>query len=142
MRASLFVESWTTPPDVLTQRIGLSPDEVTVMGEPSSLPGRTNLRHTWEYALRMPTEDHVGTVAMSQAIEKLGLELAERLSLLASEGAKISLDVVQEVNGDFDFAATGILLSADAVEWLGRARAMISVDQYFDSGVEAPAPPS
>ncbi len=140
MRAGLFVESWTTPPDVLTERIGLSPDEVKVMGEPSYLPGRTNLRHTWEYALRMPPDDHVGTIAMSQAIEKLGPELAERLSLLAKDGAKITLDVVQEVNGDFDFASTGILLSADAVEWLGRARAMISVDQYFDSGVEVPLP--
>lgn len=131
LSARLVVVSEKTSPDAISAIVGLQPDEVQVSGATSHRTGRKYSRNRWAVDVVAEGDVHFGTEGMSFVLETLGLEVARRFGQLGALGATVTLDVLQEVNGEFDVQSKGMLFSAQALTWLATAGARLSIDQYF-----------
>lgn len=131
IRAELVVESMALSLSQLTAAIGCAPDSGRTVGGPSRLqPARTYRSSLWVLNLRWDEFVHGGTEGISSAVAALGDEFGDRLARLTLQGCDVVLSIVQHVEGENDESTLGISLSEDAVKWLARAKAGISVDQY------------
>jgi len=61
-----------------------------------------------------------------------GPDLADALGRLADSGeAVVSLEIVQEIRDLDDPRQKGILLGADLLAWMSKAKASLDIDQYI-----------
>jgi hypothetical protein len=130
--ASLTLESLTISAEELTRRLGRAPDRSHVkgqaIGEGNQRPRRA---HHWELALVDHTSSHFGTEGLSRAIAALGFEFADRVASLGPE-VDVVIDVVQRIRDEFDYESKGILVESNAIAWMARAHALLSIDQYIN----------
>jgi Domain of unknown function (DUF4279) len=129
--AYISVTSLILDPERVTEICGLTPDEAFHLGDNSQIRGRTKTFHHWARYLDVVEGVHLGTEGLSKALEELGVESAKRFKLVSEAGGEVTCAFVQKVHGDTDFWATGIHLSASALEWLATAQAELDIDQYF-----------
>ncbi|GAA0946710.1 hypothetical protein GCM10009554_42890 [Kribbella koreensis] len=131
IRAEIVVQSAELSLDELTAIIGREPDSGRTIGSPSRVQPSRNYRSSlWAQSLEWDSSLHGGTEGLSIAVAALGDELGGRLAALKLQGCDVVLDVVQDIEGEHDDSTLGLSFSEAAVEWLARAKASISVDQY------------
>lgn len=140
IRARLAVESSVHSLDQLSELIGRERDAGYSLGSPSRIqPARNHTRTSWVLNLEWDSSVHGGTDGISSAVVALGDELSGRLAVLVEHGCFVMVSVIQEIEGERDDATLGISFSVDAVAWLARARAGISIDQYVEVVTESQA---
>ncbi|MCL2849522.1 MAG: DUF4279 domain-containing protein [Micrococcales bacterium] len=87
--------------------------------------------HTlWNLELGGVGDNLFGVYGLTGAIERLGVDLADRVRLLVERGCDATVGIYQEFVPNEDESGHGIHLDADAVAWVSRAGASIDVDQY------------
>jgi hypothetical protein len=133
IRAYLNIASDDLDPDRITEVLGRSPDRIWRRRSPIRPAPDVHDRHLWALDLAAPGIDHFGMQELSAAITGLGDDLAVRCWELCRRSATITLQVVQEVNGEEDHESQGIHLTYEAIVWLAAAGAQIDIDQYFFS---------
>jgi hypothetical protein len=126
--AYVRVTSFQLQSDEIAEALGIEPDESHDKGD--SNPYREGGIYKWsKWSKHLVLDDAIsmGTEGLSEAIEALGDELADRLAELAKHSCEVAVMVVQELDEQGD---TGIHLTAGAIRWLARAGAFFDVDQY------------
>ncbi len=126
--AYVRVTSFQLQPHEITEVLGVGPDESHEIGDANPYREGTFYKWSrWERYLVLDDSIPMGTDALTEAIEALDGELADRLGELARTSCEVSLSVVQELDEQSD---SGIFLTAAAIGWLARAGAYLDIDQY------------
>lgn len=108
--------------------IGFAPDRCHEIGDANPYRGGDSYKWSkWIMYLEMREEFRAGAEGLSDAIEALSNDFADRLSKLANRFCEVQLMVVQELEYEKD---KGIHLTAEAVRWMSRAGASLDIDQY------------
>lgn len=134
LQAELSVESRELTLTQIEALIGRPSDPVgRSKGEPARFTqDEVRTRSTWVFRLDLDYTVHAGTRGLDDALRGLPDELADQLAAAHVAGCEVVLGVVQHLSGSEVNSQAGIHLSSDAVTWLGRARALLDVDQYVD----------
>jgi hypothetical protein len=133
IRAYLNIASDDLDPDRITAVLRRPPDRSWHRRSPVRAEPAVHDCHSWALDVTSPGLDHFGMYELSEAIIRLGDDLASRCMLLGQLKATITLQIVQEVNGEEDHESQGIHLTRDAIAWLAAAGARVDIDQYFFS---------
>lgn len=113
----------------VTLVLGIQPDESHDIGEANPFrEGGIYKWSNWEMHLVLDDAISMGTEGLSEAIEALGDELADRLGGLVKRSCEVAVMVVQEFDGPE--GDKGIHLTAGAIRWIARAGAFFDIDQY------------
>jgi hypothetical protein len=128
--AYLRVTSLQLQSGEVSMHLGVDPDESHDVGDANPYrEGGVYKWSKWSRHLVLNDEISMGTEGLSEAIEALGGEFADRLAELTTRSCEVALMVVQEF--DDPDGDTGIHLTAGAIQWLARAGAYLDVDQYL-----------
>ncbi|MDT9593734.1 DUF4279 domain-containing protein [Nocardioides zeae] len=134
-RAYLLVWSRALRLSEITRSIGIEPSESHDIGDPNPYYESGNYRYaSWKWDLDDDRRISPGTEELSEAIEELSDDLADRLKELVNRGCFVELRIVQVFEGDVELDDPGIHLTAAAIRWVARAGALIDVDQYVPGG--------
>ncbi|MGA4876016.1 DUF4279 domain-containing protein [Streptomyces lydicamycinicus] len=130
-RMYLRVVSDSLQPEDISRRLGAQPDESTSIGSrrhPQSPPRSHATWIRWAATAKgcARPED------LEPVVVGWGPDLADALGRLADSGeAVVSLEIVQEIRDLDDPRQKGILLGADLLAWMSKAKASLDIDQYI-----------
>lgn len=131
IRAALVLRSAGATLDEISHTLGRLPDVGRDIGSVGRFNVEPSVVASWEMTLGWPDDVHGGTEGLSTAIEALGSELAVRIAELRPRGLSVHIRVYQDLDGgNGDSHATGLHLTAAAIEWMSKAGAALDLDQY------------
>ncbi|GAA2723365.1 DUF4279 domain-containing protein [Actinocorallia aurantiaca] len=126
----LSVRHSSSEPAVVTEAIGLVPDESRTAGRPYGPTGAPSRSSAW--VRHVGPKDAVARVedAICEIHKSWGPAVAAGLNGLRRHGWTAQLVIVQRIEGEDDYMSKGISLCRESIEWLAQAGASIDIDQY------------
>lgn len=116
----------------ITKVLGIEPDEFHDIGDVN--PYRDGGIYKWsKWKMQLDVEHPIspGTEGLSEAIEAMSDEVADRMRSLADRSCNVELRLRQTFEGDDELDDPGIYLTAPAIRWLARAGGLLDVSQLL-----------
>lgn len=126
--ASLVIASEELSVDEITRVIGREPDKAWHRGD-RMRGGSLRTWSKWSMDVEFEEGLHRGCYGLTEAIDQLDDDLADRAATLQELGCSVCLQVAQYIDPE-DPMTDGIHIDEAAIAWLARAHASLDIDQY------------